>query len=448
MSEIQLEQRPVADDGGHDASVERSALRKIAWRVLPLLGLGYAIAYVDRINISFAALQMNEDLHFSASIYGLGAGLFSLSYCLLEIPSNLLLIRFGARRWIARIMLTWGLLAVGMMLVKTPLQFYTMRFLLGMAEAGFFPGVLFYLRQWFPPTHSGRAISRFYIAVPLGAAFMGAISGPLLNLGGMAGLSGWQWLFLVEGTPAILLSAIIFLCLPETPARAPWLDVRERAWLLSKLSVDEAGVHASHARSTLLDALLSPVVWRLGLCNFLILGSNYAFALSAPTLLRGATHWDATHVGFVMSGAALLGGGAMLLNGWHSDRHGERHAHVAAPLCMMAAALAVIAWTHSPLLVVIAFAAYYMGSYAVQAAFWPIPSNELRGAMAAVGLAAIGSLGMFGGFIGPYAWGLAKDHTGSFRTGLITLSLVYGATAAFIMVLRLRNQPLTLQRSR
>jgi ACS family tartrate transporter-like MFS transporter len=448
MSEIQLQRGPVTDDGARDAGVERSALRKIAWRLLPLLGLGSAVAYVDRINISFAALQMNEDLHFSASIYGLGAGLFSLSYCLLEIPSNLLLSRFGARRWITRIMLTWGLLAMGMMFVKTPLQFYSLRFLLGAAEAGFFPGVLFYLKQWFPPTHSGRAISRFYIAVPLGAAFMGAISGPLLNLGGLAGLSGWQWLFLVEGIPAILLSAIIFVCLPDTPARAPWLDPHERAWLLSKLATNGAATGASPPTAGLVGAMSSPEVWRLGVSNFLILGSNYAFALSAPTLLRDATHWDATHVGFVMSGAALLGAGAMLLNGWHSDRYDERHAHVAAPLCLMAAALTAIAWTHAPLLVVIAYAAYYIGSYAVQAAFWPIPSNALRGAAAAAGLAAIGSLGMLGGFVGPYAWGRAKDLTGSYRAGLVTLSVVYVATAAFMLMLRLRNQPLMLQRSR
>jgi ACS family tartrate transporter-like MFS transporter len=448
MSEIQLERRPVTDDGERDAGVERSTLRKITWRLLPLLGLGYAVAYVDRINISFAALQMNADLHFSDSIYGLGAGLFSLSYCLLEIPSNLLLSRFGARRWITRIMLTWGLLAVGMMFVRTPLQFYMLRFLLGAAEAGFFPGVLFYLKQWFPPTHSGRAISRFYIAVPLGAAFMGAISGPLLHLGGLAGLAGWQWLFLVEGVPAILLSAILFLCLADSPAHATWLDAREREWLLSKLAGNNAVSGDSRPTAGLLGAMSSPEVWRLGLSNFLILGSNYAFALSAPRLLRDATHWDATPVGFIMSGAALLGAGAMLLNGWHSDRHGERHAHVAAPLCLMAAALTVIAWTHSPWLVVSAYAAYYIGSYAVQAAFWPIPSNALRGATAAVGLAAIGSLGMFGGFLGPWAWGRAKDLTGSYRAGLIALSLVYVATAAFMMLLRLRNQPLMLQRAR
>jgi ACS family tartrate transporter-like MFS transporter len=184
------------------SEMEHSSIGKASWRLLPLIGLGYGIAYIDRSNISFAALQMNQELHFSATIYGLGAGLFSLSYFLLEIPSNLMLSRFGARRWIGRIMLTWGVIAAGMMFVRTPWQFYVMRFLLGAAEAGFFPGVIFYLKNWFPASHSGRAISRFYIAVPLGAAFMGAISGSLLQLHGVAGLSGWQWLFLVEGAPA------------------------------------------------------------------------------------------------------------------------------------------------------------------------------------------------------------------------------------------------------
>jgi ACS family tartrate transporter-like MFS transporter len=418
-----------------DDRIGRAALRKISWHLLPLIGLGYAVAYVDRINISFAALQMNDDLHFTATVYGFGAGLFSLSYCLLEVPSNVALARFGARRWISRIMLTWGALAVGMLFVRTPAQFYTMRFLLGAAEAGFFPGVLFYLKHWFPATHSGRAISRFYIAVPLGAAFMGAISGPLLGLGGIAGLSGWQWLFLVEGLPAILLSGVMFYHLPDTPARAVWLDEDERRWLASRLLPDETPHGAPGAQGSGRN-VLDPVIWMLGLCNFLILASNYAFALSAPTLLKGATHWEPNSIGMVMSGTALLGACAMLLNGWHSDRYGDRYLHVAAPLCLMAAAVAVIAWTASPLTVVLGFIVYYLGTYAVQAAFWPIASTALRGRSAAVGLAAIGSIGMFGGFVGPYAWGVAKDHTGTYRTGLTTLGVVYAATAVIMMMLR------------
>src|SRR5580658_2767857 len=197
------------------SDIGRSALAKASWRLLPLIGLGYGVAYMDRVNISFAALRMNQDLHFSASVYGLGGGLFFLSYALFEVPSNLFLVRFGARRWIARIMLTWGLLAMGMMFVRTPVQFYVMRFLLGLAEAGFFPGVIYYLTLWFPAQHRGKAISRFYVAWPLSSVVMGAVAGTLLNLQGRLGLAGWQWLFLVEGLPALAMSGVILLLLPD-----------------------------------------------------------------------------------------------------------------------------------------------------------------------------------------------------------------------------------------
>src|SRR6185295_2057375 len=197
---------------------ERATLRKITWRLLPLIALGYGIAYMDRVNISFAALQMNRDLSFSATVYGLGGGLFFLSYAALEVPSNMILARVGARRWIARIMVTWGVLAMGMALVRTPWQFYTMRLLLGAAEAGFFPGVLYYVTLWFPEAHRARAITRFYFAVPIGAAAMGAVAGSLLGLQGTLGLAGWQWLFLAQGLPAVLLSAVVFFCLPDRPA--------------------------------------------------------------------------------------------------------------------------------------------------------------------------------------------------------------------------------------
>jgi MFS transporter, ACS family, tartrate transporter len=195
----------------------KSALRKASLRLIPLLGLGYGIAVMDRINISFASLQMNRDLHFSATVYGFGAGLFFLSYAVCEVPSNLLLCRFGARRWLARIMLTWGLLAMGMMFVRTPVEFYVMRFLLGVAEAGFFPGVIFYLSEWFPTRMQARAISRFYIAFPLASTFMGAVASPLLRLQGRLGLAGWQWLFLLEGLPSVVFSVVILRYLPDSP---------------------------------------------------------------------------------------------------------------------------------------------------------------------------------------------------------------------------------------
>src|SRR5580693_723876 len=219
-----------------DAVIGASAMRKATRRLLPLIALGYGTAYMDRVNISYASLQMNRDLHFSNTVYGFGAGLFFLSYAACEVPSNLLLYRFGARRWLARIMITWGLLAIGMLFVRTPGQFYIVRFLLGMSEAGFFPGVVFYLMQWFPPELRARAISRFYISLPLSSVFMGLIAGALLNLDGRFGLRGWQWLFLVEGLPAVVLGIAFFLFLPDGPAQASWLTVDERQWIVRQVS--------------------------------------------------------------------------------------------------------------------------------------------------------------------------------------------------------------------
>src|SRR5690242_17233781 len=204
--------------------LERATVRAVAWRLLPMIAIGYGIAFIDRVNISFASLQMNRDLHFSAAVYGLGGGLFFLSYAAAEVPSNMLLVRVGARRWLARIMATWGAIAVGMMFVRTPMQFYVMRFLLGVAEAGFFPGVIYYLTLWIPAAHRGRAISRFYVAAPLGSTVMGAVAGALLGLQGRLGLAGWQWLFLVEGAPAILMSVVFLLRLPDVPESVSWLS--------------------------------------------------------------------------------------------------------------------------------------------------------------------------------------------------------------------------------
>ena len=426
-------------------SVGRTALRKASWHLLPLLFFGYGIAYMDRLNISFAALQMNEDLHFSATVYGLGGGLFFLSYAFFEVPSNLLLVRFGARRWIARIMLTWGLLAASMMFVKTPAQFYTMRFLLGMAEAGFFPGVLYYLMQWFPAEYRGRAISRFYFAFPLSSVLMGAVAGPLLGLGGHFGLAGWQWLFLVEGFPAIVLAAVILTVLPNTPAQAPWLTDQEREWIENRIGAEQASSSAAD-ESGWLRAFLDWRVVSLGICNICIFGASYAFNLSAPTVLKGVTHWTATQIGLLMSGTALLGALAMLFNGFHSDRHRERYLHTAIPLCFVACATVCIGLSETTWGIVPAYivsTVFYAGA---QAAFWLIPCDSLRGKTAAVGLAAVGSIGMLGAFIGPYAWGLARDLTGSYKVGLLSTAVSYFSAAALLLLIRhraRRSQPTT-----
>jgi ACS family tartrate transporter-like MFS transporter len=389
---------------------------------------------MDRVNISFASLQMNQDLHFSATVYGLGGGLFFLSYAALEVPSNLLLVRFGARRWIARIMLTWGLLAAGMMFIQTPTQFYVMRFLLGAAEAGFFPGVVFYLMQWFPTEHRGRAITRFYVALPLSSVVMGAVAGSLLKLHGQFGLAGWQWLFLVEGIPAVVLSAVILVGLPDSPAEAAWLSDAERSWIQQRLAADTAALGAPD--HNLARALLDSRVLLLGICNLFILGSTYAFILSAPAVLQASTQWSATEIGFVVSITGVLGAVAMVLNGWHSDRRRERHLHTVIPLALIAGAFLAMGLSIAPWIVVPAYVVLFMSQNAVQATFWLIPSDMLHGRSAAVGVAAIGSIGMVGSFIGPYAWGIARDFTGSYQAGLLWLVFPHLAAAAIVLLVR------------
>jgi ACS family tartrate transporter-like MFS transporter len=420
-----------------DAAIGRSALAKASWRLLPLIGLGYGVAYMDRINISFAALRMNQDLHFSATVYGLGGGLFFLSYAAFEVPSNLFLVRFGARRWIARIMVTWGLLAMGMMFVRTPMQFYVMRFLLGLAEAGFFPGVIYYLTQWFPNDQRGRAISRFYVAWPLSSVVMGAVAGALLGLQGQLGLAGWQWLFLVEGLPAVLLSAVFLVALPDRLADARWLTAAEADWIARRLAADHARF-GPEPHTGFWRALGDRRVLELGAMNFLLLGAFYAFNLSAPTLLVGATHLSAAKVGYVVALGGVLGAVAMLTNGWHSDRVGERFWHLAIPMTVMAAAFAIMALGHAPWLIMLAYVAAVSGNAALGAVFWLVPSDLLHPRVTAISVAAINAIGQTGSFFLPYAWGVARDRTGSFHADLLALPVVFLVAAA--LTLHLRSQ--------
>jgi ACS family tartrate transporter-like MFS transporter len=427
-----------------NAGVGASALRKASWRLIPLIGIAYGVAYTDRVNISFAALQMNRDLHFSASAYGLGAGLFFLSYAGCEIPSNLLLVRFGARRWIARIMLTWGLLAMGMMFVRTPLEFYAMRFLLGMAEAGFFPGVVFYLSQWFPANVRARTVSRFYVALPLSAIVMGVVAGALLNLQGLLGLAGWQWLFLVEGLPAVILSAFFFFFLPNSPSDAKWLTTGERDWLLARLHADDAAARepataGKHGQAEgVLRAILNPRVWQLGCVLLCLYISDYALRFSAPLIIRQVTGMSNTNVGFVIAFIGVLSAASMVLNGMHSDRTGERYLHVAVPCFLMALACVAAGLSVAPAIVIPAFALASLGFTATGGPVWVIPSSFLTGKSAAAGIATVNAIAILGGFFGPYWLGLAKDWTGNYQSGLLTLALPSLVSGAIVLWMRQR----------
>jgi MFS transporter, ACS family, tartrate transporter len=408
-------------------AIGASAMRKATLRLIPLIALGYGAAYMDRVNISFAALQMNRDLHFSATVYGFGAGLFFLSYAACEIPSNLLLYRFGARRWLARIMVTWGILAMAMLFVRTPWQFYTARFLLGMSEAGFFPGVIFYLMQWFPPELRARAISRFYISLPLSSVFMGLIAGALLNLDGHLGLRGWQWLFLVEGLPAVLLGLAFFLFLPDSPAQANWLTEDERQWIIRH--ANQAPSAATHHGDSVGHALLDPRVWQLGIFMLIMLASLYAYTFIAPDIVQRSTHLSTAMVGFIIAGLSLLGALGMLLNAMHSDRTRERYWHI-IPCCLfISLGFFLCGVSTKPLIAVPALGLLILAYNSMQGPLWSLPGSFLKGRSGAAGIAAINTIGIFGGFLGPYWIGFAKDLTGDYQSGLrfMCLPMLLGA---------------------
>lgn len=422
----------------------RSAMRKATWHLIPLIAIGYGIAYMDRVNIGFAALRMNADLHFSNTVFGVGAGIFFLSYAACEIPSNLLLYRFGARRWLARIMLTWGLLAMSMMLVRTPLEFYSMRFLLGMAEAGFFPGVLFYLTQWFPANIRARTISRFYVSLPLSAVFMGAVAGALLNLQGKFGLRGWQWLFLVEGFPAVLLSVVFLKCLPDAPGQARWLSPEERSWIEAQLALEGTDVPGGHLAGVG-PALKDIRVWLFGLTNMLMLGVNYAYTFSLPAIVQNLTSLNVAIVGYIISGMGLLGAFGMIFNAWLSDRSGRSYRHMIIPSVLEAVCLLIVAFTVNPWIAVPVLAVMYFAHNAIQGPLLALPTTFLKGKGAAAGLATINMVGILGGVIGPPLMGWARDLTGSYQSGLAVLALTMLAAAGVVALLRTLSGRRTLE---
>jgi ACS family tartrate transporter-like MFS transporter len=422
-----------ADEAGDDV-VARSAMAKVSWRLLPLIGLGYLIAYMDRSNISFASLQMNVELGFSAAVYGLGAGIFFVGYALLEVPSNLLCVRFGPRRWIARIMLTWGLISAGMMFVRTPTQFYVMRFLLGVAEAGFFPGVMLYLAAWFPTAWRGRALSRFYIAAPVGTIVMGGLAGSLLGLGGLLHLAGWQWLFLAEGLPAVALAVALLLFLPDSPDAAAWLSAQEKAWLSRTLGADVAASGASHGG--FLRALTDPVVLGIGAAVALTFACSNAIIFSAPKLLVDATGWSVASVGFLIAFGGVTTTAITLFVGWHSDHRNERYLHLAAVIGFTAASAVAMALMTGPIPTVLAYLFFVTAAFSVGMVGVLILADAAHPASRAVSFAALNTIAQVGAFIGPWLWGMAADRTGSFQFGLDVVPFVLAAAIAIVMAMR------------
>lgn len=419
-----------------NAPIARSAMKKAMWRILPLILAAYVMAYIDRVNISFASLQMNEDLHFSATIYGLGGGLFFLGYALFEVPSSMMLSRFTAPQWIARIMMTWGLLSAGMMFVRTPLQFYTVRFLLGVAEAGFLPSLIYYFSQWFPMAWRGRAVSRIYVAPSIAGIVMGGISSGLLALDGASGLRGWQWLFLVQGLPAVLVGLIVLRFLPATPASVDWLDPREKAWIHEELARDATWIGGPR-RHNLFAAFRNPMVLFLGLTGFLLNGSGNGLALSAPAVLAATAGLQAREIGNIVSAGGFLGILCILFAGWNSDRSRDRFGNAAAFSVALTLGILLLGTASTPVLAIsgyLLFAATWFAVGVVLATSWAdvLPPGEV-----AVGSAAINTLWQIGSFLSPYAWGLARDATGNFRAGLLGDAALAAAGALLTVYIRI-----------
>lgn len=403
-------------------------LRKVTRRLLPFLLLLYVIAYIDRVNIGFAALQMNEDLGLSAAMYGFGAGIFFLGYALFEVPSNLILARIGPRLWITRIMITWGVISVAMMFVHSPASFYVTRFLLGVAEAGFFPGIIYYLCDWFPQKQRARAVSWFMIAIPLATVIGGPLAGILLSMDGYLGLEGWQWLFIVEGLPAVFLGFVVFYYLDDKPEDARWLQAEEKAWLVREIRSEQRRAHEQH-RVGILATLAHPVVWALGFINFALQSGSYGLTLWVPQILKGFGGLTDLEVGLIAAIPFAFAAVGMVLIGRSSDRTGERFRHLATTLFVAAAGFAASAFVKSPLPALVLLTITAIGDLGGRGPFWALPSRFLAGPSSATGIALINSFGAVGGFVGPNLIGLVKGMTADYTGGLLLLAGVVLAGA-------------------
>ncbi len=406
---------------------------------MPFLFLLYIFNVLDRTNVAVAALQMNAELGFSSAAFGFGAGIFFLGYSLFEVPSNLILARVGARRWIAIILIAWGLLASGMMLVRTPAQFYWLRFLLGLAEAGFFPGIIFYLCQWFPSARRATATSQFMIAIPLSAAFGGPLGGLLLQFSGIGHLSGWQWLFLIEGLPSAVLGFAALKYLDDGPADAAWLPQESRAWLSERICSEQELAGFAH-RIPGLRAILHPLVWVLALPYFLALTVWYGYAFWAPVVISEALKSTNVATGLIIGAIAALSALAMLAVGASSDRRAERCAHAALSIGVAGAGFLAAAVASHPLLRVAGLTLVSMGALGFLVPFWCLPPLLFQGRAGAVAIALVSSIGSVGGFVGPSLIGSLKNAHGGETTALGALAVAAFAASGLCMALRRRPE--------
>jgi D-galactonate transporter len=438
--------------GAMDA-LENRTISKVMWRLLPFLFLCYFAAYLDRVNVGFAKLQMNSALGLSEAMYGLGAGLFFISYFLLEVPSNIALDKVGARLWIARIMFTWGLISALFAFIQ-PISaftgipnewvFYILRFLLGAAEAGFFPGIIFYLTLWFPSIYRARVVALFMLAIPFSSIVGAPVSGALLNIEGF-GLSGWQWLFVLEAIPSLLLAFGVVFYLTDRPAQARWLSPEERGWLEGRLEEEHASKAAAGGHMGIGAALRDPRVLACSFVYFCLNAASYGVAFFLPTIVKnfGASNFQ---TGLLAALPFVFGAVGMVLLGRSSDRTLKRRQHVFGAMLLAAIGVAGAGLVESPVLILALLCLGQIGVSATPPLLWPIPSAFLTGTSAAAGIAAINSIGNLSGFAGPYMMGYMRDLTGGFGTGLIVLGACALAGGLVALTLHVTAEPAPVRR--
>ena len=417
-----------------DIRIGAKARSQIRTRILPYLTLLYIIAYLDRVNVGYAALEMTNALKFSPEIYGFGAGVFFIGYFLLEIPGTILVEKWSARKWIARIMISWGVVAIGMGFIHSATQFYWARFLLGAAEAGFFPGIIVYLSHWVRQEDRARALAVFVTAQPISNIIGSPISGVLLGIHWF-GLAGWRWLFILEGLPAVIFGVMTLFYLTDWPHQATWLTAEERLWIASELESERKAKLGRHPGSVW-DALRNQQVILLCAAYFCVISSVYGFTFWFPTVLKRFSGLSNLAVSVIAALPYCLGLAAMLLVGWSSDRTGERRWHTLISMLLIAIGLALSALQHGVLLPMLFFCVAALGMYGYVPSFWSIPNSFLCGTAAAAAIGLINSVGNLGGFAGPYVVGYLSKATHSFAAGVLYLALCALMAAGLVLSLR------------
>jgi ACS family tartrate transporter-like MFS transporter len=421
-------------------TIERSTMRKIYWRLLPIALLTYFLCYLDRINVGFAALTMNKELGLDAAYYGMATGAFFWGYFLFEVPSNVILEKVGARLWIARIMVSWGLLSGATAFCTGPWSFTAVRFLLGLAEAGLYPGIVLFLTYWFPDRHRARIMACFTLALPIAVALGAPLSTGLLELNGVLGLAGWKWMFIAESVPTVLVGILVLVSLTDRPAQARWLSDAERAWICSEMNCERRDIEA-HGKLSMLRSFWDPKVLLLALNYFGIVTASLGLLLFLPQMVK-QLGFSNMQVGWVTMIPYTLGAISMALWGWISDRMGERRWNLFSACLLAGVGLVIAGLTIGTYWALVGMSIATIGLYGTKGPFWSMPAMFLTGGAAAAGIAWINSLGNLGGFFGPSAVGWARDLTGSFAGGLYCLAgfaFMSAVVSAFWLDIRSRT---------